>query len=452
MLENIIFALLIPLGLICLVKPILLVYLFSTLMVLNFAPAVDLQNNPILRIGSINIFAKDYLTIILSLLIMIIVARNLVLKRHLLQELIDSQINKLIFALFIWSIFIGFLSYGKGFELQNVLRHISTEALMFIAVIIPTIPGVEQKKERFYKYSILLGLLLVAFALWKYLISHDIEITSSGTVRTLLGNTVVIFMLPICYMLFYSKYYRQRKLFSYTIITLLTIGITLTGHRSGLVTLAFVILLYFMTSDFKILDYLWVPTSIISIVILVVLISPMLSISPGKSLLGDMVLRAGDTFNLENKTTQERLSKWSYSYEIMSKSPLLGLGQFPVHTDSIDEEDNLKLKSSFTDLNKATHNIFAEQLANTGLLGVSIIIIFIYVVLRQFKNISTSDPRYTDFFKAYFWAFLVFSQFNTSFTDPLGKIFLFIMLGFLNAYKMKEPDSLPALSSYHGPA
>ena len=335
MLENIVFALLIPLGLVCLARPFLIVYLFTTLMVVQFAPSADFEHTPMIKIGSINIFAFDYLTIILFVLLMIIVAKNLIHKRNLFHKLIEGQISKLVFALFLWSIFIGFLSYTKGFALQNVLRHISSESLMFIAVLIPTIPGVDFKKERFLKYSIALGLLLVGFALWKYLISHDVEITSSGTTRTLLGNSVVIFMLPICYMLFYSSTFRQYKLLSYSIIAMLTIGIILAGHRSGLITLAFVFLLYFLENDFNLLKYLWVPTSCITILLLVVLISPALQLSAGKSLLGDLVLRAGDTFNLENKTTDERLSKWGYSLEIAKQHPLLGLGRFPVHTDSI---------------------------------------------------------------------------------------------------------------------
>ena len=439
MLENIVFAFLIPLGLVCLVRPFLILYLFATLMVVQFAPTADFDNTPLLKIGSMNIFANDYLTIIMFLLLMTIVVKNLLYKRNLFHNLIDDQVNKLVFALFGWSIIIGFLSYSKGFALQNVLRHISSESLMFIAVLIPTISEVDAKKERFFKYTIALGLLLVGFALWKYLISHDIEITSSGTARTLLGNSVVIFMLPICYILFYSRLFQQRKLPSCAIIAMLAIGITLAGHRSGLITLAFVILLYFLANDFDLLKYLWVPTSCMAVLVLIVMIAPLLNLSPGQTILGDMVLRAGDTFNLDNKTTAERLSKWDYSLEIVKQRPLLGLGRFPVHTDSIADDSNLKLKSSFADFNKATHNMFAEQLANTGLVGVTVLGIFILLVLRQFSGLSLSNPRYAAFLKSYVLAFLVFCQFNTSFSDPLGKIFLFTVLGFINAQKLKNP-------------
>lgn len=447
MLENIILILLIPFGMLCLIKPFFLLYLLTTIMVLGFAPSVSYETTPIMKIGSINIFSTDYLILILFLLLMTFMAKNLIFKRRLLGKLMASQISKLVLALFIWSIFIGILSYDKGFEIQNVLRKISTEALMFIAILIPTISDIDIKKERFFKYSILLGVLLVIFSLWKYFISHEVEITSSGTLRTLLGNTVVILMLPICYMLFYSRYYRQHKLLSYTIIALLTIGITLTGHRSGLITLAFIILMYFMANNFNILNYLWIPSAGITMILLVVLIAPMLRIPPGQSFLGDVLVRTGDTFNLENKTTMERLSKWDDSLEIIKKHPLLGLGRFPVHTDSIDDDSNLKLKSSFADFNKATHNMFAEQLANTGLLGLAVMIIFIYGVLKQFRYISALDPRYANFLKVYVLSFLLFSQFNTPFTDPLGKIYLFIMLGFLNVQTLKESGSLSAFSS-----
>lgn len=447
MVENIIMALIVPLGLVCLVKPFFLPYLLTTLMVLGFAPSVSYETTPILKIGSINLFAIDYLILILFLLLLIFMAKNLIFKRHLLGKLMASRISKLVVALFLWSLFIGFLSYGKGFELQNVMRKISGEALMFMAILIPTIPDADLKKERFFRYSIFLGLLLVGFSLWKYFVSHDVEITSSGTIRTLLGNTVVIFMLPICYILFYSRHYQQHKLAAYTVIGLLTIGIALTGHRSGMITLAFVILMYLMANNFKIQNYLWFTSASLTVLILVVLIGTMFRIQAGQSLLGDMVLRTSDTFNLENETTVERLSNWQYSLEILKRQPFLGLGHFPVHADSEADNSHLKLESSFTDFNKITHNMFAEQIANTGLLGLSLMLIFIYGVFRQLQNIYALDHEYADFLKVYILSFLVFSQFNTSFSDLLGKTFLFIMLGFLNVQKLKESGALPALSA-----
>jgi len=446
MVDTIVIVLLVPLGLLCLIKPFFLLYLSTALMVLKFAPMVDYETTPIIKFGSINIFTTDYLILILFLLLMIFLAKNLIFKRQLLEKLMKSQISRLVLALFVWSIFIGILSYGKGFALQNVLRKIAVESLMFIAILIPTIPDVDVKKERFFQYSVLLGLLLVCFSLWKYLISHEVELTSSGTLRTLLGNTVVIFMLPICYMLFYSRYYRQHPFLCYTILGLLTIGIALTGHRSGVITLAFVILMYCLVNNFKLLNYLWIPTAGITMLLLVVLIASMVRIPPGQTLLGDMVLRTSDTFNLENKSTRERLSKWDYSLKIIQEHPLLGLGRFPVHTNSIDDA-NQDLKYSFAEFNRANHNMFAEQLANTGVLGLSIMIVFIGGILRQFRKITALDPRYANFLKVYVLSFLLFSQFNTSFTDPLGKIFLFIMLGFLNVQTLKESGTLTAFSS-----
>ncbi|MBU0481696.1 MAG: O-antigen ligase family protein [Proteobacteria bacterium] len=446
MVEKIVMALVIPFGLLCLIRPFYLLYLLPTIMVLGFAPSVSYEKTPLLRIGSINLFITDYLILILLFLLTVMVAKNLFFKRHLLEGLIEGRINKLVLLFFLWSIFIGFLSYGKGFALQNILRNLSTEALMFIAVLVPTIPDIELKKEKFFRYSIFLGLLLVLFSLWKYF-THDVEFTSSGTRRTLLGNTVVIFMLPICYMLFYSRYYRLHRMLACTMIAFLAIGIALTGHRSGFVTLAFVLFFYFTTRDFKMLEYIWVPTAGIAMVILTVLIASMLQITPGKSLAGDMLLRIGDTLNLENKTTVERLSKWDDSLEITRRYPLLGLGRFPVHTDSITEDSNLKLKESFADFNRATHNMFAEQLANTGLLGLSVMIFFLYGIFRQFKNLPARDRRYADFLKTYLWSLLVFSQFNTSFTDPLGKIFFFIVLGFFNARLLQEQTGIQPVHS-----
>ncbi len=450
MYADIISLILIPLGIVCLFRPFLLLYLFTALTVLSLSPGPPELGDgpdPILRLGSINLFATDYLTLILLFLLIIFIAKNLMFKQYLLGKLVGSEITKIIIALFFWNIFIGIISYSKGFELQNVIRKIAVEALMFIAILMPTIPGADEKKEKFFKYTITLGLILVIFSLWKYFITHEIELTSSGTLRTLLGNSVVIFTLPICYMLFYSKYFRQHELISYSIIILFAIGIALTGHRSGFIALAFILLMNFFRNDFDYVKNLWIPTACATIIISIFFIASHSDITPGKTFVGDMVVRANDTFNLENKTTQERLSKWAYSIEIIKKYPLLGLGIFPVHTDSIDEDSNLKLKESFSDLNKATHNIFTEVLINTGLLGLSIIIGFFYVVFKQLKNISADDKHYANFLKTYVLSFLIFSQLNTSFSDPSVKIFFFIMLGFLNVQIMKKDGSLPVLLS-----
>lgn len=434
-LNNIISLILIPLGILCLFRPFLLLYLFVTLSVLTFAPAISHQSSEfkIIQVGAINIFAQDYLILIMVILLLY----NFVVRRYPVSKLFASPVTKVVIAVFFWNIFIGLLSYLKGFNLQNVLRNLSTASLMFIAILIPQIEDIDIKKERFFQFGIILGVIVVSFALWRYGISHEVQHTSSGTIRTLQANAVVIFMLPVCYILFYSNYWRSHRTLSLSIIVLLAIGIHFTGHRSGLVVLLFVLIMWFFWGYFKKLDYLWLPLWSAALLMTVILILPMYKMVPGQSLFGDLVIRADDTFNLENSTTQDRLSIWKYSVEIIKENPLLGLGRFPVYTAHMDEESNFNLRS-FAELERGAHNIFFHKLIHEGLLGLSVIIIFFYVILKQFRKASFLDERYARFLKVYMLSFILFCMFNTSFTNSIGRIFFFIPLGFLNAEILKD--------------
>ena len=436
LLDNIVSLILVPLGILCLFRPFLLLYLFVTLPVLTFAPKISQEDIEfkIVRLGSINVFAQDYLILIMVFLLLY----YFVIKKQSISKSFTSPITKVVVAMFFWYIFIGILSYLKGYNLQNVLRKLATESLMFIAILIPQIEGIDTKKECFFKFAVILGVILVFFALWKYGVSHEIQVTSTGTVRTLLGNAVVMFMFPICYILFCSNYWRKHRLLSWIIIVLLAIGINLTGHRSGWVVMLFIIVMYFWWDDFNLVDYLWVPLWGIVLLMTVMFILPKYKMIPGESFAGDLFLRLNDTINLENKTTQERLSKWMYSYEIMKERPLLGLGRFPVYTAYLDEKEGNMNLESFEELNRAAHNMFANKLIHQGLLGLSIIIIFFYVILRQIEKASSLDSRYARFLKAYILSFILFSFFNTSFTNPIGRVFFFIPLGFLNAEILKD--------------
>jgi hypothetical protein len=359
-----------------------------------------------------------------------------VIKRQSISKSFTSPITKVVVAMFLWNIFIGILSYLKGFDLQNVLRQLSRESLMFIAILVPQIEDIDIKKEHFFKYLSILCVILVMFIMWRLGVTHEVQLTSSGTLRGISGNAVPIFMIPMCCILFYSNYRSKHKLFSCAIIALLTIGIISAGHRSGLVALLFIIVMrYFFSEHYK-LDILFVPSFAVALLMTAMLILPMIHITAGKSFLGDLVLRFNDTFNFENSTTQERLSKWKYSVEIMKESPLLGLGRFPVYTLSLGES-NTNLES-FVELNRPVHNIFAKKLLHEGLWGLSIISIFFYIIFKQLKKISPLDKRYARFLLVYILSFTLFSMFNTTFSNASGRTCFFIMIGFLNAEVLKN--------------
>jgi hypothetical protein len=409
----------------------LILYLFAALPILEFGMAsLNIENEmKLFQLGSINIFAIDYLMLILSIILLLTIIDKCLLKKIPLNCLFSSPITKVVIMLFLWNIMIGLLSYFKGFSLQNVLRHLAIEALMLIAIFTPTIKNIEAKKEHFFNYLILLGIILVCIGSWKFM-THQIGYTSSGTMRTLEANSVVMLLIPLCYILFLKKS-QPSFLHSRLLMAFMIIGIVFAGHRSGFIALIFVILMYFITYNFNKLYLLGIPFTLIFVLSMLFFIPLIYEITPGKSLAGDFIIRFNDTVNLENKTTNNRLNRWSYSAEVLKKNPFLGLGRFPVKTAHLEKGENINLKY-FTDLERGAHNVFIGKLIHEGLLGLGIIIFFFWFIINKFKKINFTNKMYGSFLKIYLVSFILFSMFNTSYTNSEGRIFFFIILGFLN--------------------
>jgi hypothetical protein len=149
-LSNIIALAFIPMGLIALYRPALLLYLFLTVPVLEYVPhaVVDLRSLELLKFGSISLYVWDYLIFIMA----IVFLKAYFLNPRLLLSVLKSPIAKVVIFVFIWEGFIAILSYSKGFGLSNILRRLSLDSLMFIAVLIPLTDMTDIKKK---EYSIL---------------------------------------------------------------------------------------------------------------------------------------------------------------------------------------------------------------------------------------------------------------------------------------------------------
>lgn len=183
-------------GILALLRPVLLLYLLCALQVVTYIPVISQYNATLLifRVGSINVFAQDYLICILGILLLCTSIYNYSKNRSFFKSLFKSPITIAILLLFTWEIFIGYLSYQKGFSVQNVMRRFSVESLMFVALLMPQIKDIEVSKYRFFKYMVILSVVLVALAFLRYAVTNEVEYTSSMTRRTILGNTVVIFL------------------------------------------------------------------------------------------------------------------------------------------------------------------------------------------------------------------------------------------------------------------
>ena len=435
---NIIISLVLIGGIISIVRPILLIYLFVALPAMVMASfvseyAVVLR---VVRVGSLNIFAADYLLLILLVMLIFTTIKISISKTQDFRILITGPISKMIFTMFAWEVIIGILSYQKGFNLQNVLRQLANEALMFLSVFIPQIKDIDFQKEYFYKFISILGLVLVFSCLWRYFITHEVGLTSSGTLRVIAGNSVLFFMASICYILFCNNRLQVHKFSSYILLVLMIIGVIFAGHRSGFIALFFIFCLWYLKSGHPKIDYMFIPLWAGAFFIIALFILSTTHIVAGKSFLGDAALRLKDTFDLENRTTTDRLDMWIYSLDVVREKPLIGVGSFPVSLMSTADEGE-SLPGSQTGLNMPLHNLFVDKLIHEGIIGLGLLIIFFYIIYKQIRIISIANRAYGNFFMAYLFAHLLFSLFNTSFSDFTGRTYFFIILGLLNIESLK---------------
>jgi O-antigen ligase len=418
--------------------------LFISATVLEYAPSAfgNYENTKLLSKGPINIFLNDYLiTLMAFILIKHFFRDNLFFKK-----ILKNPISKITIIFFLWDVFIGFLSYSKGFEFQNVLRRLAVESLIFLIILVPLTKNLYIKKERLFHFCLFMGFIIVVFGLLKYFVFHEIELTSSGTQRSLTGNAAIILLFPLCYFLFYKPFWRDNGLISTLYVLFVAAGIHFTGHRSGWIAFLFVIAMWFLLNKNKI-KVVWIPLFGISMMLMLMLVFT--SINPQRgTVFGDLIIRISDTFNLQNRSTVERFSKWEFAINAIEKSPFLGLGRFQIYTSQLDPE-NKALASAFPEVNRAPHNMIATQALHHGLLGLCILLAFFYIVFKELSQLKAHDQNYINLLKIFILTFIVFAMLNTSFSSQTGKIFLFIAIGLLNyeiANDFSHDTSEPKLS------
>ena len=424
----------IPLGIFCLYRPVLIVYLFVTYPVLQFIPTLTQKDGffEIVRVGSVQVYLNDYLYLILFLTLLTTVIKTMVNNRSLLDATLASPVTKIVFALFIWNLFIGFLSYSKGFKIQNVVRGISPEYSILLVILLPLLNDVEGKKHRFYSYCVFLALLLALFAVLRYYVTNQFIYTSSFTKRTLLDYTIPIFILPLCYVLFYGEAWRRRNILYWTVIFACILGVSLSAFRSGWLTLFFALGYYFLSPSFDRSRYLWIPLLSIAFCFSILFLFPILEKHLKSSIFGEAIVRIAATTQMENKTTQERLDKWAFSWEVMKSEPLLGLGRIPLGSTTVDMRTNRHLKD-FSEFNRKAHNLFASKIAHEGILGLTILLLFFYFLYREIAKLKQIDRNYAHFILCYMLSYLLLCMFNPTFNHSPCKNIYFAMIGFFNA-------------------
>ena len=428
----------------CLFRPILILYAFFTLFVIPSFPGLSAEQRKFLlfQIGQVNVYAFDFAVATMCCLLVMMLFRHMRAHDQLVSSLFRSPLTRVILLMFSWRLFIAFLSIQKGFHLQNVLRILSGETLMFMVLVTPLIPGINEKKERFFKFTLWLGLALFSFGAIRYFVTSEVELTSSGTLRSLLGNDVVVLMFPLCYLIFY-RYLRVKSNFlTISTAAVLALGTTFTGHRSAYVVLLICFCALYVLGIREKVRYLWIPAFGVTALVLALFISVAFNISQRQGLAQDMIIRFGDTFNLQNKTTRERLSYWQYANNVLKITPIIGLGRFPAYNPEIshNREDPRVMVEGEGGITRAAHNFLLDTFIHEGFSGLAVLILFVLLVLKQSSDVRFRDPAYGNWLFVYIVVFFVFSLFNTSFSTAHA-VLLYIAVGLVNFETIKTEGS-----------
>lgn len=208
-------------------------------------------------------------------------------------------------------------------------------------------------------YDIIFIFLLKENPFAQNLLIYEVERGSLLRFEGLAGDPnfyAFLLILPINILLFsYKGNWFKRSL----ILLVLFFSVLATVSRSGLLLVIFQVLIYFIFSrNWKLLIYSSLSLSIILIPLLFVKL-PTIDVSLWESLYS--MRERGNIYS--DKTRTEINTELSGH---VSEAPIIGLG----------------LRSSMTILGRNAHNSWLEALVEMGLIGVVIMFIFIYLVLR----------------------------------------------------------------------
>ena len=420
------------LGVISLFRPIVIIYTFATFTIVSSIPTIPYEINlQLMEIGTVNIFVYDYL-IAITFILLVKLAVFYDGKNNLkLIDLINITSVRATLLFLLWNIFIGFLSYQKGFRLQNVLRHLSYQFIITLCILIPQIIKDNKSKTKFFVYCIFIGCTLVLFAIIRYL-THEVNITSSGTIRVLASNNNTILLFSICYLLFGSQLKQNNLIMMMCIVLFISIGIFLSGYRSGFLVLSCILAYFFIRESLYRSDYVWIPLFCIAGIFFIILSLQIGIISINHSnFLSETIKRSKDTFDLQNKTTQDRLMKWEKAIKIVKINPLLGLGRYPFNHSHVDSENSAQVRI-FSELKGSEHNMFIQKLVHEGIMGICMLMLFLFFIFKDSLKAVAESSKDSIFLTLYLASFILYSMFNTVFDNPNGRIFFFISIGFLN--------------------
>ena len=265
---------------------------------------------------------------------------------------------------------------------------------------------IDQDKDRFlnffFKVLIITFSILTFDGLFQYFMgfniiglhhSHPDRITSFFGQELKLGSFLARMMpIVIGFLIYFGTKKKSYIFFSLILIILVDILIFISMERSAFfLTMLSIIFIIIFTKKYKLIRILCFLISIFVIVTLTI---------KDESLKNRMfihpILALTETIEKKHVLTNVHDSLYRTSFNMFKQNKVLGVGPKMYRKQSRDER--YSVGSSF---NSHPHNTYIQLLAETGLTGFFIFLIFVisfcYRALIHFKNLITNGNHFSDF-------------------------------------------------------
>lgn len=349
-------------------------------------------------------------------------------------------------------------------NIENFLKSLGLFRYIFFSVaIVYTLNNISLNQFKKIKFFYLLVIIFVTFdVIFQYLTGSDIFGFKPGMCENgnclrfqgpfgdeLIAGSFLAYFGLIVILLFFTKW-KLNLLF-------LTLGIViiLTGDRSPFISFLIFLFIYILISDQKIFNKFLLIFFSILIFFLVINILSSSKARYFKFSQEILIIEGSETkndFNLKNVYENIKQSPWGKHYQVawamFLDKPISGHGynSFPIKCKKFEEITNTNY-GNFRGCSSHPHNALLEILAEQGLIGLMILSIFIFYILKKifFLKFYNKDIRIKFILSGVLFLtfYFPFKPTGSLFSTWLGTLTFFVYsfyLFFLNKTKYKSDN------------
>ena len=338
------------------------------------------------------------------------------------------------------------------------LDHIALDK-MFRAVVRATYPivvisilfSLRPSDMKLYSKVLLitLGCVLMKFFYVEIFVADGFR-TSSGTIRNLPGEVMVILHFAIVYPLFYSNLPKYLRL---GLIAACVLAIGLIGHRSGFLSLLMIIGLFGLYVFYSGKAAGLIGRNILILCLSGILVTLFVFFFKGEAV-DRIFTRAADLTDTSLSSTTDRLNKWNLALQTTMENPIGGtkfnlLPDYYGHRISEAAFGNFDPAKAHkrmvylqTDRTWPPHNMFINIVSKNGVIG---LMLFLAIVVYSLRLVmAQSDLRYKFFCLSWIGGNFVHLTFNNAhYPEVLIPLYLSlvvfpILFGYAHANAHKE--------------